>query len=122
VLLFDENLEPVAQTDVLPVNGRYSYSLTSVLEGDYFIGAGTDSDNDFSICDEGEACGAYPTLIDPAVITVSSDRSGLDFVAGFLSFTTESSATGPAHPGVGYGRVTESANSRNRDFSGALSR
>ncbi|NNG13112.1 MAG: S8 family peptidase [Halobacteria archaeon] len=122
VLLFDENLEPVAQTDALPVNGRYSYSLPVVPEGNYIIGAGTDSDNDFSICDEGEACGAYPTLIDPAVIAVSSDRSGLDFVTGFLSFTTESSATGATYTGAGFGRVTEAANSSNLDFSGAQSR
>lgn len=104
VLLFDENLEPVAQTDVVPVNGRYSYSLSAVPAGDYFIGAGTDSDNDLFICDEGEACGAYPTLADPALVSVSSDRSGLDFISGFLNFTTELSATGLGHSVAGLGR------------------
>ncbi len=122
VLLFDENLEPVAQTDVVPVNGRYSYSLTAVPEGDYFLGAGTDSDNDLSICDAGEACGAYPTLANPAVITVSSDRAGLDFITGFLNFTTELSSTGPAQTESGVGRGQGAGNSRLRGVTGAISR
>lgn len=116
VVLLDENLEPVAQTDVVPVNGRYSYSLSAVPAGDYFIGAGTDSDNDLSICDEGEACGAFPTLADPAVITVSSDRSELDFITGFLSFTTELSATGLGHTETGVGREPETGNARSQGY------
>ena len=112
VLLFDENFETVAQTDVVPVNGRYRYSLSAVPAGDYFIWAGTDSDNDFTICDEGEACGVYPTLTDPAAITIDSDRPGLDFIAGFLNFTTESSATAPGRIETAFSRGPESVNMR----------
>jgi serine protease len=120
VLLLDGNLKAVAQTDVVPVNGRYSYSLSAVPAGDYFIGAGTDSDNDLATCDEGEACGAYPTLADPAVISVGSDRSGLDFITGFLSFTTELSATGLGHTETALGRGPETVSARS--WGAALSR
>ena len=31
------------------------------------------------LCDDGEACGAYISLDEPILLTVTSDRSGLDF-------------------------------------------
>jgi len=67
-----------------PVNGTYSYTFSGVAPGSYRVAAGTDSDNDGSICDPGEACGRYPLLTDPAAVDVTNgDLSGIDFNSGF---------------------------------------
>lgn len=67
-----------------PVNGTYSYTFSGVAPGSYRVAAGTDSDNDGSICDPGEACGRYPLLTDPAAVDVTiGDLSGIDFSSGF---------------------------------------
>ena len=51
--------------------------------GNYRLRAGTDLDNDFALCHTGEACGGYPTLDLQTEVRVDSNRSGLDFSAGF---------------------------------------
>ncbi len=40
----------------------YQFARPNLPEGDYEIWAGTDNDNDFFICDDGETCGAYQTM------------------------------------------------------------
>ncbi len=52
--------------------GNYPYSLPAVLQGNYYVVAGTDMDNDGFICDAGEACGAQFTLTDPALIRITA--------------------------------------------------
>lgn len=82
------NLESVGQADVIrPVGGRYTYSIAvNSIPGRpapqrVYVIAGADVDNDHSICNSGEACGAYPFLsnrilaIDPRSPVVS----GIDF-------------------------------------------
>ena len=66
-----------------PVDGEYSYSITGVELGDYYILAGSDLDNNLLICEAGESCGSYPTLGDAAVISVDSDMTNLDFDISF---------------------------------------
>ena len=66
-----------------PANGEYSYSVTGVEPGDYYILAGSDLDNNLLICEAGESCGSYPTLEDAAVISVDSDMTNLDFNISF---------------------------------------
>lgn len=66
------------------VGGVYSYQLPHVPAGDYEIVAGTDNDNDFFICDSGEACGLYPTLDSPTLINVDRDIENLDFSMGYI--------------------------------------
>ncbi|OGL46418.1 MAG: hypothetical protein A2149_00080 [Candidatus Schekmanbacteria bacterium RBG_16_38_11] len=60
-----------AETDL---DKNLSYEITSLLEGDYFVIAGTDRNNDGFICDDGEACGAYPTLTDPQLVSVKANQ------------------------------------------------
>ena len=61
--------------------GNYEYVMTDVPEGDYFVVAGTDRNNDGYICDEGDACGYYPTTNQPSLVTINADTetSGIDF-------------------------------------------
>jgi serine protease len=82
VLLLDENYETVRQVGVAGSGGRYPFSFGDVAPGSYYVLAGTDSDRDDLLCDDGEACGAYPTLGEPVVIEVGGGRQGIDFSVG----------------------------------------
>jgi serine protease len=80
VLLVDANTEDTVQEYKASNRyGFYSYQFTNILPGQYKIVSGSDNNNDFTICDPGEACGAYTTLTRP--ITINADRTlnGLDF-------------------------------------------
>ncbi|MBB3166939.1 S8 family serine peptidase [Simiduia aestuariiviva] len=80
ILLLDSDFEFVSQRHLDPDNnGEYPFEFTGVPAGEYYLLAGTDSDNDAILCDAGEVCGAYPTLGLPTKITVSTDYSGLNF-------------------------------------------
>jgi serine protease len=84
VILVDSNTRnTVNNVTVTSQNGAYSYSFSGVPAGTYEILAGTDLNNDGTICDPGEACGAYLTLDNPTDIQVNGDQNGLDFGAGF---------------------------------------
>ncbi len=84
------------------INGEYSYSITGVDPGNYYILAGSDLDNNLLICEAGESCGSYPTLGDTAVISVDQDITNLDFdisfdqnlgASQFLSLSVEVNST-----------------------------
>jgi serine protease len=83
VLLLDAEGETVAQRGVDLDGGVYIYRFDDVPAGEYRIVAGTDMNNDGIICDEGEACGAFPTLSLLQRVLVEEDRAGLDFSVGF---------------------------------------
>lgn len=85
VLLLNDQLTTVAQASGLGTSGKYPYQFTGVPAGSYFIAAGSDHDDDGAICDEGEACGAWPTMGVPTALEISGDRNDLDFVVGFGS-------------------------------------
>ena len=62
------------------VNGLYSFHFNGLLYGNtYSVYAGTDPNNDYSICTQGEACGAYLSLDVPVELTVSDNVSNVDF-------------------------------------------
>lgn len=78
------------------VNGKYIFSFSGLRAGSYQIYAGTNLAQtteliDFGqglepvlvICGPAEACGAYPTLEQPATLTVNASRSDLDFSTSF---------------------------------------
>ena len=93
VLLLDpDTLDPVAQ-DAGAVSGDgFAYAFPGLPVGaTYVIFAGTDPNNDSFICDAGEACGAYISMDQPVVVTVTGDRSGLDFTTD-ISFSLPASA------------------------------
>ncbi|BEU05176.1 hypothetical protein OAG1_39760 [Agarivorans sp. OAG1] len=58
-------------------NGEFSFSFAEVLSGEYELTVGSDHDNDYRICDEGELCGAYPVRNDVTPILVTEETSGL---------------------------------------------
>jgi serine protease len=80
--------------------GVYTYAFTGVLTGTYQIFAGSDSDNDFWLGDDGEAFGAYQTIDQPTSITVSGNLSGLDFATGF-DFNLPPNRLSPDSPASG---------------------
>ncbi|MBK9518575.1 MAG: S8 family serine peptidase [Anaeromyxobacter sp.] len=99
------NLATVAQASGRGQGGVYTWSFANVPAGQYLLVAGTDSDNDDLVCDDGEACGAWPTLGVPTPVTVAAaDVAGLDFLAGFESSLGAASA-GPATGRAGYRKL-----------------
>jgi serine protease len=84
VLLVDTvTFDTVASVQVEPSGGLYRFTLAGVEAGEYFLYAGTDSDNDNFICDRGEACGAYPTLDQPRALVIEGDADDVGFLTGF---------------------------------------
>ncbi|EDM46466.1 Subtilisin-like serine protease [Marinobacter algicola DG893] len=59
------------QTVVSASGGQYNFSFANVEPGDYFLVAGTDVDNNGSICENGEACAEYPVNGLPQAISVT---------------------------------------------------
>jgi len=68
--------------------GSYLYQFDDVpfpAGRQYYVIGGTDINNDWNICDPGEACGAYFSLSNLSVIDAAGPHTGLDFVSGFDS-------------------------------------
>ncbi|KPJ90937.1 MAG: hypothetical protein AMJ53_12655, partial [Gammaproteobacteria bacterium SG8_11] len=89
VELIDINTQQAVQTlRVLPNNGVYDFSFDNVRLGTYHVRSSSDLDNDGTLCELGESCGAYPTLdntvsSDIHVDGSNSDINGLNFETGF---------------------------------------
>ena len=110
VLLIDVDVpdpvrQVVAQYNVAARDGRYRYGFQQVdAHRRYLVVAGTDLDNDGYICDSGEACGAYPTLDQPVVLTgMRQDLTALDFGTWFyVMFTPNAAMAGTPGPFRGF--------------------
>ena len=74
----------------------YNYTFTDVAPGRYELIAGTDADNDFLICDPGEACGQYLTLDAPVEVIVAGDTQDLSFDISYVTVVN----TGSLEAGV----------------------
>jgi serine protease len=97
VLLIDVVTDLVVNSAMVSaVDGEYDYTFNAVGAGQYWIYAGSDSDNDALICDPGEACGSFRTLDAPEVVTINADRGNLDFISGFPVNLFNSSVTSQA--------------------------
>jgi serine protease len=86
VLLMDPTTRAAtgAQTSIRVLGIATTYRIEDVAPGAYLVVSGTDMNNDGSICDDGEACGAYPVEPEPTVVEVGSaavDR--IDFTTAF---------------------------------------
>jgi serine protease len=82
VLLWDVGtLKVLHQTQIsMAADGRYRYYFNSkVAAGSYRVYAGSDIDNDNTICGAGETCGAWPTRGRAEDIRVERDLTGIDF-------------------------------------------
>ena len=84
--------DAVFQTQLKASSGVYQFSIPNVVAGNYEVVAGSDNNNDFFICDAGEACGAYPTVDSYSLITVSGNVTGVNFGAGFNAVIQPQSA------------------------------
>jgi serine protease len=104
VLLLDRDFNVVSQQAQVGSSGRYAFQFSNLAKGTYFLYAGTDSDWDDVICDEGEVCGAYPTLGEPGAIEVNDNLGNLDFIVGFSSSpSTLSTSAVPGGAGLRHG-------------------
>lgn len=100
VLLIDpETEQAVAQDEVEVSGGSYAYSLAAP-DGNYLLVSGTDSDNDGFVCDDGEACGGFPSLDSLATVMVNGGgQSGLSFFVGFDLSIPDTQAIAPPRRG-----------------------
>ena len=98
ILLVDaDSGDIVDQWEGSPQNGEYNFVFDNVSLANgksYFIFAGTDQNNDGFICDAGETCGAYVSLVQPIAISDGGNNSGLDFISGFNTGLQNLSASG----------------------------
>jgi serine protease len=89
VELIDINTQQVVQSlRLVPNGGVYDFSFDSVRLGVYQLRSSSDLDNDGTLCELGESCGAYPTLNTTVSSEIQVDGSsfdinGLDFETGF---------------------------------------
>ena len=108
VLLIDNDTgDLVQQFDIAASGGEYPYQFVDVPDGSYIIFAGTDSDNDFFICDSGEACGAFLTSDQPLTIVVDQDLANLDFPVGHVIAIPAQSLDAETEARRGYRRLVE---------------
>ncbi len=74
-------------------SGRYHFSFNDIPEGNYYLLAGTDMNNDYRICDAGEACGSYITIQAPVTVKLDRNRDDIDFAVSFESGITAQAAS-----------------------------
>jgi serine protease len=80
LLLIDtQTQEVVAEVSSSTQSGDYHFEFRDIPAGSYELIAGSDTDNDFFICDPGEACGAYLTIDRPIVIEPEEDLENIEF-------------------------------------------
>jgi serine protease len=88
-------------------DGEYVFELEDVPPGDYRVFAGTDLDDDDVLCDGGEACGAFPSLAEPDVITIDPSRQPqvdeVSFASEFRTTATPMVESGEAASGAPQG-------------------
>lgn len=100
----DDKRETVAEASVVAQDGRYTFAFDEVPNGEYFLVAGTDMDNDGYICQSGEACAEYPTNGLPQPITKGDGPiSGITLTTSFARSTADSASLPDVPPG-GYSR------------------
>lgn len=95
VLVYDTATREVVRRGLVRASGGvYRYRVDGVRSSSVAIVAGSDYDNDGSLCTSGEACGAYPVLgatLTPVDLT--GDRSGLDFLLSALGAANAEAAS-----------------------------
>jgi len=71
------------QLEVFADASSVEYQFAGVVPGEYIVISGTDLNNDGFICDEAEACGAYPVENSPETIVVDGAVTGIDFLVAY---------------------------------------
>ncbi len=85
ILLIDTDSDTSYQIDMAAVDGLYEYQFKDIPMGHYLIRAGSDINNDLSVCGSGETCGSYPDVFSTETFLLIDDMTGLDFSAGSYS-------------------------------------
>lgn len=102
LLVNNDTEEVVADQALVELEGEYSYSFENLSPGSYRVLAGSDFDNDFYICDAGEACGRFQTRSNPTVIELTDiNLTDIDFRVEYevaISASSEQSTTELALP------------------------
>lgn len=112
LLSSDGSLETVAQTVVNATGGQYSFQFETVEPGEYFLVAGSDTDNNGFICESGEACAEYPVNGLPQTITVGDQPiNGIRLNTSFRR-PTISALGAPRLDFRGYRLLSEKSNSK----------
>jgi len=87
VVLVDESTLQITQQVAIQAQGEETgFDFGSVTPISYLLLAGTDMDNDGLICDDGEACGAYPVFGEPT--TIQPTAADLAFETAFRTYST----------------------------------
>lgn len=63
----------------------YVYTFQDIADGEYFVYAGSDVDNDGNICQVGEICGGFPVADRIAPILIDGDTFDVDILVNILS-------------------------------------
>ncbi|WP_439100995.1 S8 family serine peptidase [Congregibacter sp.] len=85
LLLFDPATDSVVAQTVIDVGSAvFDFAFPETPAGMYQLFAGTDLDNDLTICDAGEACGAYLTIDQPLTVNFDRNRNDLTFAIEYL--------------------------------------
>lgn len=92
VLLDAYTLTPMYWWNGVQGNNGYSLRYDNVVDGAYFLLTGSDMDNDFRFCDEGEFCQIYPNSTEPRLIDVSGNTVGLQRITIGAPLTNPASA------------------------------
>jgi serine protease len=98
VLAIDAETEEVVSEVLTNRAQDYTYTLSDVPAGQYFVVAGTDLDEDFLICDIEDVCGFFPDLV---MVTDGQEVTGVDITLGALAspqVASESAASALGRP------------------------
>lgn len=88
-----EERETQGFTSASSVNGLYTYTIENLTSGEYQVVAGTDLNADSLICDQGDSCGAFPTLDQTSILTINGDVDNIDFTVSFENSISASSSS-----------------------------
>jgi serine protease len=96
--------DTLEQVEVRAIEASAPYRFDSIAAGDYVVVAGTDMNNDGFVCDDGEACGAYPVESSPSIVSVAGERLGIDFSTAFRASVQTSTASLQSRSTAGFAR------------------
>ena len=89
----DPDYANTAQINLDISNGEYNFNFNHIPYGEYVIVAGSDVDNDFTVCSVGESCGSYPTLGRPINIVIDENKESINFLASVITGIINSAST-----------------------------